>query len=319
MTILLHILLLLAFLSSIVVTVALRQPWGPEGPVGAWVLFVFPCLFVAVLLIALASKGLLTFLPGGRVVHYAAAAGIIVALLASFFGSLDRQNVTITFLLEAVPYLVLAGCAAALHHSGVGRPAAAAILGLAALAGWGVTATGLLLSVKGSIERSAEQAQQVEARELRYEQEELAEYAKLGADPPLSQLLGFTRARNSGLRSEVCGRVSGRATLDDDLISLLDADNQNAIDYIAFVYEKPPARLAPAWGRMLELKLREWDSLQYDEYAGKWEPNLSAYFEGAMKIQRAGGDLRLQLRVWHAHLQKSKGLENLAAFVGTLL
>ncbi len=43
------------------------------------------------------------------------------------------------------------------------------------------------------------------------------------------------------------------------------------------------------------------------------------YFLGAQKLQGAGGSLRTELLSWHQHLQKCKGLGNLAAFVNKLL
>lgn len=50
-----------------------------------------------------------------------------------------------------------------------------------------------------------------------------------------------------------------------------------------------------------------------------WEPNISDYFEGARKIQMAGGDLKPQLRLWYELVKKVKGLDGLAAFIKTLL
>ena len=75
----------------------------------------------------------------------------------------------------------------------------------------------------------------------------------------------------------------------------------------------------PIAGRMLEGRLKKWNTLQYDENAGTWEYNLKPYFEGAQKIQLAGGTLRTELESWHKHLQKCKGLGSLAIFVESLL
>ena len=59
---------------------------------------------------------------------------------------------------------------------------------------------------------------------------------------------------------------------------------------------------------MLERQLKKWDSLQYDEHAGSWEFNLRDYFDGAKKIQLAGGSLHDELVLWRQHLQKCRGL-----------
>ena len=64
----LDILLVLAFLITITVTVMTRQPSGPEGPVGAWIVLLIPCLFLAILVFVMAGKGFLNFLPGGSLV-----------------------------------------------------------------------------------------------------------------------------------------------------------------------------------------------------------------------------------------------------------
>jgi hypothetical protein len=103
------------------------------------------------------------------------------------------------------------------------------------------------------------------------------------------------------------------------LIELIDQDCDEAISYVANLYEDSPAKFAPSWGEMLERQLTKWDGLQYDEYAGTWEHNLKAYFEGAQKIQLAGGSLRPELLAWHEHLQKCKGLGYLTVFVERLL
>ena len=103
------------------------------------------------------------------------------------------------------------------------------------------------------------------------------------------------------------------------MIELIDQDCEEAISYIAKLYENPPAKLAPAWGRMLARKLKKWDALQYDEHAGNWELNLKTYFVGAQKLQLTGGSFHNELLSWHTFLQKCKGLGNLAAFVKNLL
>ncbi len=69
----------------------------------------------------------------------------------------------------------------------------------------------------------------------------------------------------------------------------------------------------------MERQLKHWDALQHDEHAGSWEPNLSSYFDGARKIKESGGDLTPQLTAWYDFLRRCKGLDNLAAYVRTLI
>ncbi len=146
----LYIFLVLAFLSTIVVTVMIQQPWGPEGPVGAWLLLVIPCLLVAILVFALVAKGSLNFIPGGGLVRFIIAVGILITFSTVLFGIIDGHNSVIQGLLIVVPYLILAGCAAIIHQSGFPNPrlvqlVAAILLGGAALTGWGLAGKGVFL------------------------------------------------------------------------------------------------------------------------------------------------------------------------------
>jgi hypothetical protein len=324
MSTILNILLLLAFGSTIAVTVMAQQPSGPEGPIGAWLVLAIPYLFLAILVVVMVAEDSLNFVSGGRPVQVVIAVGIFITFSIALFAILGRYNGVIQGLLIAVPYLILAGCAAVIHHSDSPNPrlvhlVAAMILGGAALAGWGLAGTGALLCMKEDLERSALRAQREREQEDQREQWEVAEYAKLDDSRSLYALLQFVWSRNDQVRRQAREQVSHFPGLDDKLIELLDQDCKEAVSYVANVHENPPAKFAPAWGRMLERQMERWDSLQYDEHAGTWEQNLIAYFKGAQKIQLAGGSLRTELLPWHQHLQKCRGLGNLADFVRDLL
>ena len=171
-------------------------------------------------------------------------------------------------------------------------------------------------------EKAAEDSRryaQHQADEQAYETEEVNEYRALPADAPLGAVLRFIWGRSETVRAEARERVSHWPELDDELIQLLDNKDSWAISYVASVYEKPPAKLAPAWGRMLEYQLSAYNVIQYEQYAANREPELRTFFDGARKIQAAGGDLRPQLRPWYELLHKSKGLDGLAASVKTML
>lgn len=320
----LNILLVLAFLFTIAGTVVSQQSMGPEGPVGGWILLVFPCLALVILFFVLAGKGSLDFILGGRVIQILAMGGIVVTFGVAMLAAFGRHDSLVQGLLIAIPYLILAGFAGIIHHSVFSNPRlvhliTTILLGGATLAGWGLVGRGIVLYVKKDLERSALRAQKFREQEQQHEQWEIDEYAKLADSASLAALLRFTWSRNAQVRQQARERVSRFPGLDDNLIELLDLDYEDAISYIAKVYENPPARLAPAWGNMLERELKKWDSLQYDEYAGKWDLNLRPYFEGAQKIQLAGGSLHEELQLWHQHLQKCKGLGGLANFVESLL
>lgn len=322
----LYIFLVLAFLSTIAVTIMTRQPTGPEGAMGIWLVLMIPCLFLAILVFIMVGKGLLDFVPGGGLVQFITAVGILITFSMAILGTVDRHNYNwaIQGLVITIPCLILVACTVIIHQADFPNLrlvhwAAVILLGGAALVGWGLAGTGIVYYIKKDMERAARQAQEEREQEDQREQWELAEYAKLDDSASLYALLQFIWSRNDQVRGQAVERINRYPGLDDKLIELLDKDCKEAISYVVDLYENSPAKFAPAWGRMLERQLKKWDSLQYDEYAGTWELNLTNYFEGAQKIQLAGGSLHDELLLWHKHLLKCKGLEGLAAFVKDLL
>jgi hypothetical protein len=322
----LDIILVLSFLCTIVATILTQQPSGPEGPIGVWLLLFIPCLFVAILVFLMVGKELLDFIPGGTLIQFLIAVGILITFSIAVFGMIDRHNYNIVIqgLVITVPYLILVACTVIIHQTDFPNPrlfhlVAAILLGGAALTGWGLAGTGIFFYVQNELEQANLQAKKEKEQEDHHEQWEVAEYAKLGNSPSLYALLQFVWSRNDQIRRQARDAVSSFPGLDDQLIELINQDCEEAISYITKVYENPPAKFAPAWGSMLKRQLKKWDSLQYDVHAATWENNLINYFEGAKKIQIAGGSLRTELMAWHEHLTKCKGLGNLAAFVKNLL
>jgi len=318
--------LVLAFVSTIIVTILTQQPSGPEGPVGVWLVLLIPCLLVAVLVFMMVGKELLYFIPGGSLIQFVTAVGILITFSITIFGTIDRHqyNWAIQGLVITVPSLILVVCTVIIHQIVFPNPRlihlmAAVLLGGAALAGWGLAGTGIFLYMQNELEQATLRVQKEKEQEDQRAQWEIAEYAKLGDSPSLYALLQFVWSRNDQVRRQAREKVSRLQDLDDKLIELINQDSEEAISYIAKVYENPPATFAPAWGRMLNRQLKKWNSLQYDEHAGTWENNLINYFKGAEKIQMAGGSLHTELMAWHEHLMKCKGLGNLATFVKNLL
>ena len=322
----LDIFLVLAFLSTIAVTIMTQTPTGPEGAMGVGLVLLFPCLFAAILVFIMVGKELLNFIPGGGLVQFVIAVGILITFSIAIFGTIDRHNYNwaIQGLVITVPSLILAGCTVIIHQTDFPNLrlvywVAAILLGGAALTGWGLAGNGIYLYMQHEMEQSAIRAQKEREQIDEREQWEVAEYTKLDDSASLHALLQLMWAQTEQVRQQVHERLRNYPQLDEKLIELLDKDNDQAISYVAKLYDNPPAKLAPAWGRMLERQLKKWDSLQYDEHAGTWENNLINYFEGAKKIQIAGGSLHTELMAWHQHLMKCKGLGNLAAFVKNLL
>jgi hypothetical protein len=311
------ILLALAFAFSLLAAWALSTPAGPEGPVGAWLLFLPPLGLTLIALIVMLVRHRLDWVPGGPLVLTVAVLGVLTSLVAGMIAAFDRNSALMRITGVLAPILVLIGCVLALHAARL-RPAGI-LFALAAVSGWILWGIGGVSMVRSSIQEANEEAQADAARESEYAAQEVAEYRALPADVGLSPLLGYTWSRDPTVRNEARARVAAWPGLDDALIQLLDRDNENAISYVSHVMEKPPARFAAAWGGMMERQMKHWAVLEHDEYAGKWEPNLSVYLEGARKIHESGGDLSLQLKAWYEFLRKCKGLGNLAAYVKTLI
>ena len=320
----LNILLILALLSTLWGTFTTRLASGPEGPIGVWLMVLFPCLLITVLLMTLAGKGLMSFVPGGRFVQVLIAVGIVIILGTAYFANLDKHNPLLSVLLDSVPYLLLIGCAVLIHRQNFSDPRVATwiagiLLGSAALVGWGFMGVGAFITLREKAAEDSQRYAQHQADEQTYEAQEVNEYRALPADAPLGAVLSFIWGRSATIRAEARERVSHWPELDDALIQLLDQKNSWAINYVASIHEKPPAKLAPAWGRMLEYQLSAYNVIQYEEYASTRESELRPFFDGARKIQQAGGDLKPQLRPWYELLHKSKGLDGLASSVKAML
>ena len=314
------VLLALAFVTMLLATRVASMPSGPEGPVGAWLLFVPPFGFAAVALFLMVFRNHLDWIPGGALVRLLAILGVLTAFVIAMFASLGKQNTLSSTAGKIAPVLILVGCALALHARQFALPWAAGMLfALAAVSGWSLWGFGLVTKIRSDMEQAEASAKAEAQRESEYEAQEVAEFRALPADAELSTVMRYTWSRNATVSSEARARVNSWPELENAMIELLNKDSDNVVTYVSHVMERPPARLAPVWGAMMERQLKHWDVLQHDQYAGKWEPNLSGYFEGARKIQESGGDLKLQLTAWHAFLRKCKGLDNLAAYVGTLI
>lgn len=327
--------LMLAILSTVLVMIAAKGATGSKGRVGAWLLLVFPGLFTGALLVIFVLRQMLDWIPGGRPVQLAASLGILVSLLAGLAAATKGGTQIWSAAGKVGPYLILAGCIAVIHGGGlreprIGAAVAAALLGCSAVAGWAVMGIGLVRYMQAGLAASAAQKDEREAVEIAecracavsnsvYEAASYDAFRALPADASLAQLLPYIWTRNRVAAMECQARIASRPGLDDQLIKLLDAKSNDAISYVSLQYGAPPARLAPAWARMLERELKSNSGLVHDEHAGTRELDLWPYFAGAEKIQKAGGDLRPQLRAWHEVLKNCKGLGGLAAYVLSLI
>ena len=313
----------------IVLSVALTLPlvlasrgYGPEGPVGAHMVTIPLAGLATVGFAILAWRGLWAFFPHARLL----AAGLLPGYLV-LMTVLPILAVPRAVLVRAACLLIFAAAVAGGLLGVLDAPPAAlriasgAVLGLAGLGGWAIVA-GLAVQSAANAARAAEaDAQRMSDFDREQSAWAAAEWAKLPPQPALWQLVPFLWCRNPDVQATCRAAAAARPTLEADLIALLGTGwGKYGADYIAHLYEGPPAPLAPAYGKFLEVSLKEWETtLVHHPNAGIWEPNLNPLLDAGAKIARAGGDLRAPLEAWAVLLSKVRGLEHLASRIRDVL
>jgi hypothetical protein len=314
MTILLNILLALALLFLVLTSSGGYQ--GSHQAAGSFILILFACVLMGLALLISTFTGRLGPMPGGELAQLALSFGVIVCVGVAAYYSIAEQG-SLPVAAGVAPYLLWLGTILSVNRTGV--MVSKITLGAGGLAGWVLMGVGLVSWIRLDIRNNAAAQRATQERDDQFARDQTAYYRSLPADASLGQIIGCTWARDENLRNECIAKVSAWPHLDDELIALIDHDNQDGIDYVANVYQEPPARLGPAWGAMMERQYKEWEPQLLAEYGAKWEPNISVYFEGAKKLQKSGADLRPQLRQWVDLLKKVKGLEGMTAVVQTML
>ncbi len=324
MTIFLDILLALALICTILAVVSSSSPAGPEGDWGTVYIVLLATLFFGILLITLSIRGEMGSIPGGGFVQFLTTIGILALFIISLMGISDCDNAALHGLLISTPFLLLAGGLIAIN--GAFLPArhvtvwvARGLLGGGGIIGWGLAIVGFSTYMKESQAKWEVKQREIQEQDEQNRQEEIARFEKIGEDASLVILLQYMFSQNAGIRQSARKKITDFPDLDDCLIELLNGKSEDVIDYIGKVYEAPPKKLETAFGAMLERKLESLSFIQHEAYPGNRESNLTVYFQGARKIQQAGGDLRPQLQLWYDLLLKCKGLESLAATVKALL
>jgi hypothetical protein len=319
-TLVLDACLILALLGVIGLTAIRGDSWGPEGPVGLFVLVLPVLLLIGGVLAACTARGLFDWAPGGRLLHYAAVLGVVVGLGTVILLALDRNQPWWSHICALLPFLVIAAAAATLHSSSA-RTAVAGILGVLAVTGWIVTAGGFGAYVRSSMQEAEQRAQLEQQRETERSQEDLAAFRTLASDASVRQLVAYAYSPNDAVQKEARGRIAARPNLDEELSAMLLAGaGDNAASYIAHIHPAPSAKLAPAFASFLEAELPGWQSrLTGSPNPGSWQPNISSFFDGADRIQKAGGDLRPQLKQWHDYLKTVSGMNGMVMHIAPML
>ena len=201
--------------------------WGPEGPVGGWLILVPYLLMAAAVTAALIAFGTFSWVPGGRLTCFSIWVGLLVAFAVSGYYSMSEFESKYKQFAALSGWLLLAGCFIAVNAapSIAARTAIVATLGLGGVAGWLQVAVWLS-------EYSQEKAQLAESRiahEQEFQDSQEAEFRALGKEAPLWRYLGYMYISNEELRKECHEIIAGRADRDAQLIEYLAAKSSRAM------------------------------------------------------------------------------------------
>jgi len=289
--------------------------WGPEGPVGGWLLLV-PYLFMAAAVTAaLIALGTFSWVPGGRLTCFAIWVGLLVAFAVSGYYSMSRSESTYEQFAAFSGWLLIAGCFVAVNAapSIAARTAIVATLGLGGVAGWVQVAIWLS-------EYSAEKAQLAESRiahEREFQDSQEAEFRALGKEAPLWRYLGYMYISNEQLRKECHEIIAGRSDRDAQLVEYLGSEilASDAIRYIGEFHPAPGPALAPAFARRSDLVLSQVSEIDAgsDQISERSYADIRDIIRAATRIQKGGGDLRPQMEAWRSYLKRFKNTPELVA------
>ncbi|TDU31784.1 hypothetical protein DFR24_1166 [Panacagrimonas perspica] len=323
MSILLNVLLylLLASLVGLIATFMKTPRFGPEGPVGVWLVFV-PSLALALLFLAIGSlSGHFAWILDNRFVWLMLSVGILVCLGMALFSLLDRGASRALGI--AMSGVVGAACLLSLHPDGgaTRRIAALVLFGLPALAG-------LALLLKALVDTALRRKRRFEADERAFEearkqraQWDIDNFATLPVDAPFFAVSQYLWSPTESVQAEARARLAARPDLEAQMIECLGVDGADAAvaGYIAYVEPRPSPTLAPAYAAFLDRQLASWKSTRLiGSNPAQWEPNLSSWFDAAERLQAAGGDLRPSLTAWREALAVIPGFEGLTQRIGQI-
>mgnify|MGYP003694621627 CR=1 FL=1 len=290
--------------------------WGPEGPVGGWLLLV-PYLFMAAAVTAaLIALGTFSWVPGGRVTCFFIWIGLLIAFAVSGYYSMSESETKYEQFAALSGWLLLAGCFVAVNAapSIAARTAIVATLGLGGVAGWLQVAVWLS-------EYSVGQAQLEEskiAHEQEFQEQQEAEFRALGKEAPLWKYFGFMYISNEDCSQRVPrnhGHAAGPGCAARRVRSAAKSSRAMRQDTSASFIQRPdqcwlrPLPADPIWSSRRFRKLNAGsDQISERSYA-----DIRDIIRAATRIQKGGGDLTPQMERWRSYL---KGFKNTAELSG---
>jgi hypothetical protein len=296
--------------------------WGPEGPVGGWLLMVPPLFLFGIALASMITLGMFNWIPGSKATAGLLFVGFLIASTASMLYLFDEPENLRQSLIGIAPFVMLAGCFVALNPGWLpGLPAKIVIvatLGTTAIAGWGLAATGAWKWVQ----RQEQIASSKERQAWDFEQDRINEFRALAPDAPVWQYFRFLYLVDPGLRAQCREAIAKRPDLNQQLIEYLANPvlASSAVNYIGDVAENPSPELAPALGKHMSDTLEEYRELlkQESKFSDRGREDATSLLAAAARVQKSGGDLRAQAAAWRDYLSKFSNATDLARKAGDL-
>ncbi len=285
------------------------QSLGSDGAVGLFLIVIpawFLTCFAVVLLIAM---GRFQWVPGGRLTAAVMLFGLAVSAAVAMWFTVDKHSDWWDTLAVIAPFAILAGCFAAVNgDEGFHRVIIAITLGTASLAGWCLTGTMALDSIRTSIFESAQKDKADRRNEAYRHSQADAEIKRFQemevSGGPLWEYLSCSYSNNSDLRKQCLESIARRPTLQQDLLESMEDDRSSyaAREYAMNIYGGSKAALAPGFGAILDRLLKKKRLEPEGSIMGVEGSTLHDWFLVAGMIQADGGDLTPQLKAWRAYL-----------------
>jgi hypothetical protein len=322
MSILLNVAILLVGVCLGLLTSVRHAYWGPEGPVGGWLLLV-PYLGLVIVLVTalLVAPGIFSWVPGGHGARFAIWVGLLITFSVSGYYSMSEVDTRYEQFAALLGWLLLAGCFVAVNlpSSTIVRTVITATLGLGSLGGWIQIAVWLT-------EYTSEQSQLAEtkiAHEQEVQDQREAAFRALGKDAPLWNYFGYMYISNEELRKECHEIIAGRADRDGKLVEYLDNEilASDATRYIAEFHPTPGPALAPAFAKRSDLVLSQIGEVNPDsnQLSERSYSDIQDIIRAAIRIQKGGGDLTIQMQGWRAYLKRFKNTGELVTEIDQAL
>ena len=294
-------------------SLARHAHWGPEGPVGGWLLLVPYLSMAAALTAVLIALGTFSWVPGGRWTCFSLWVGLLITFAVSGYYSMSPVETKYEQCAALAGWLLLAGCVVGVNAAtSIGaKTAIIATLGFGGVAGWLQAAVWLS-------EYSNEKAQLAEnqiAREQEFQDRLEADFRALGKEAPLWKYFGFMYNSNAEIRKECHEIIAEREDRDAQLVQYLGNEilASDATRYIGEFHPAPGLVLAAAFARRSDLVLSRIPEVETDadQISERSYADIQDIIRAAARIQKGGGDLSPQMERWRSFLRRFKNTTEL--------